>query len=76
MQIRISHSDLVDPLVSALNQTDCLAARTGMDEVDVFVPWLDRGGDVRQARIEVLFFVKSWGLPHAGFEAQLGQQSA
>ena len=71
MQIRISHSDLVDSLVCALNQTDCSAARTGAHGVHVHVPWLERGGDPRQARIEVLFFIRSWGLPHVGFDAQL-----
>ena len=71
MQIRISHSDLVDPLVRALNDTDCSAARTSAHGVHVFVPWLERGGDPRQARIEVLFFIRSWGLAHAGFQAQV-----
>jgi hypothetical protein len=71
MQIQISHSDLVDPLVRALNDTDCFAARSGAHAVDVIVPWLERGGDPRQARIEVLFFVRSWGLAHAGFDVQL-----
>jgi hypothetical protein len=71
MRIQISRSDLVDALVRALNETDCSAARAGAHLVDVFVPWLHRGGDPRQARIEVLFFVRSWGLAHAGFDAQL-----
>jgi hypothetical protein len=71
MRIRISHSELVDPLVRALNETECSAARSGAHAVDVFVPWQERGGDPRQARIEVLFFVRSWGLEHAGFNVQL-----
>lgn len=71
MQIQISHADLVDPLVRALNETDCSAARTGAHLLDVFVPWLDRGGDPRQARVEVLFFIRSWGLAHSGFDAVL-----
>ena len=71
MRLRISHTDLVDPLVHALNETECFAARTGAHALDVFVPWLDRGGDVRQARMEILFFVRSWGLPHANFDVQL-----
>jgi hypothetical protein len=71
MQIQISQSDLVEPLIRALNATDCFAARAGTHAVDVFVPWLARGGDPGQARIEVLFFVRSWGLAHAGFDAQL-----
>jgi hypothetical protein len=71
MKIRISHCDLAEPLVQALNETECFAARTGADAVDVFVPWLSRGGDPGQARIEILFFIRSWGLSHPGFEAQL-----
>lgn len=71
MQIRISRTDLVDPLVHALNETDCCAARIGAHALDVYVPWLGKGGDARQARMEVLFFVRSWGLPHTGFDAQL-----
>ena len=71
MQIQISHPNLVDPLVRALNETDCPAARTGAHVVDVSVPWLERGGDPRQAVVEVLFFVRSWGLAHAGFDAVL-----
>ncbi|MBA2384406.1 MAG: hypothetical protein H0V68_07065 [Actinobacteria bacterium] len=71
MKIRISRPDLVDSLVRALNETDCFAARAGAHAVEVFVPWLARGGDPAQARMEVLFFVRSWGLPHADFDAQL-----
>jgi hypothetical protein len=71
VKIGISHRDLVEPLVQALNETECCAARTGAQAVDVFVPWLAFDGDPRQARIEVLFFVRSWGLPHAEFEAEL-----
>ena len=71
MRIQISHPHLVEPLVRALNETDCSAARAGAHVVDIWVPWLERGGDPRQAVIEVLFFVRSWGLSHAGFAAQL-----
>jgi hypothetical protein len=71
VKIQINHCDLVEPLVQALNETECFAARTGADAVDVFVPWLTRDGDPRQARIEILFFVRSWGLAHAEFHAQL-----
>ena len=70
MQIRISPSDLVDPLVRALNETDCVATRAGADAVGVSVPW--SGREREQARMEVLFFVRSWGLPYAGFDARLG----
>ena len=69
MKLQISHSDLVDPLVQALNDTDCAAARTGAGALDVFVPWA--GADPHQARMEVLFFVRSWGLAYAGFDVRI-----
>ena len=69
MRIRISHSNLVEPLVQALNDTDCAAARAGAETVAVFVPWA--GADPQQARMEVLFFVRSWGLAHADFDVRL-----
>jgi hypothetical protein len=69
MRLRISDTNLVEPLVQALNDTDCAAARAGAKTVAVFVPWAGR--DPQQARMEVLFFVRSWGLAHAGFDARL-----
>jgi hypothetical protein len=69
MRLRISDTNLVEPLVQALNDTDCAAARAGDDSVAVFVPWA--GADPQQARMEVLFFVRSWGLAHAGFDVRL-----
>jgi hypothetical protein len=71
MKIRISHCDLVDPLVRALNETDCFAARTGAHALDVFVPWAVGNRDADQAGMEVLFFVRSWGLAHSEFDAEL-----
>jgi hypothetical protein len=38
-------SELAPELVRALNETDCLAARTAIDTVEVFAPWLLEGGD-------------------------------
>lgn len=71
MKIRITHPHLADQLVRSLNQTDCFAAVTTADFVDVFVPWLERGGDPAQARTEILFFVKAWGMAYPDFEARL-----
>lgn len=71
MKIQISHPHLADQLVQSLNETDCFAALTTAGSVDVFVPWLEGGDDPAQARTELLFFVKAWGMKHAGFEVLL-----
>ena len=73
MVIRLSDSGLAPSLVSALNETDCAAAMTAADTIDVFMPWLDsENGDVEtHASAELLFFVRAWGLRVGGFEAEL-----
>jgi hypothetical protein len=72
MKLLISHSDLAPALVDALNGTDCLAARTGPNTVQVFAPWLVDGGDTAHAAAELLFFVKAWAAArHPDFRATL-----
>jgi hypothetical protein len=71
MKLLVSHPELAPALVGALNDTDCLAARTGSHTVEVFAPWLLRGGDTAQAETEVLFFVRAWASAHADFRATL-----
>lgn len=73
MVIRVSDSGMAPSLVSALNATDCAAALTAADTIDVFVPWLDSAnGDLEtHASAELLFFVRAWGLRLGGFEAEL-----
>ena len=71
MRIRISHPDLVDPLVRALNETDCSAARTGAHAVDVFVPWLRPRRRPAPGADGGAVLRRSWGLAHAGFDVQL-----
>jgi hypothetical protein len=71
VKIQISHPHLAHQLVESLNSTDCLAAVTEADAVDVFVPWLEEGDDPSHARQELLFFVKAWGLKHPDFEVRL-----
>ena len=73
MVIRVSDSGLAPSLVSALNATDCAAALTAADTIDVFVPWLDseHGETETHASAELLFFVRAWGLRLGGFEAEL-----
>ncbi len=71
VRLRISHPELAPELVSALNETDCLAARTAVDTVEVFTPWLVDGGDTAQAATELLFFVRAWASSHPDFRATL-----
>ena len=71
MKLRISHPELAPELVQALNETDCLAARTAIDTVEVFAPWLLEGGDQKHAGAELLFFVKAWASRHPRFRATL-----
>ena len=71
MKLRISHPELAPELVRALNETDCLAARTAIDTIEVFAPWLLEGGEPAHARTELLFFVKTWASRHPEFRATL-----
>ena len=71
MKLRISHPELAGELVRALNGTDCLAARTSIDTVEVFAPWLLEGGEPAHAGIELLFFVKAWASRHPQFRVAL-----
>lgn len=71
MKLLISHPELAPDLVSALNETDCLAARTGLDTVEVLAPWLLEGGDTLQAATELLFFVRAWASDRPEFRASL-----
>jgi hypothetical protein len=71
VKLRVSHPELAPELVGALNETDCLAARTAPDTVEVFVPWLLDGGDTAHAAAELLFFVRAWGSSHPDFRATL-----
>ena len=69
VKIRLSHPDVAQDLVEALNRTDCLAARVATDTVEVLVPWLGNAADARQAATELRFFVRAWGIAHPGVRA-------
>jgi hypothetical protein len=71
MRLRISHPELAPELVGALNETDCLAARTASDTVEVFLPWLRDAGETAHAAMELLFFVRAWASQHPDFRAAL-----
>jgi hypothetical protein len=69
MKIRISHPSRADELRAALEAADCQAARTADDTVDVEIPWAETAGDLRQAWLELAFFVKAWEAQHPGLTA-------
>jgi hypothetical protein len=71
MKLLLSDPDLATALVCALNETDCLAARTGSHTLEVFAPWLLDGGEPAHTAAEVLFFVRAWASGHPGFRATL-----
>jgi hypothetical protein len=71
MKLLLSHPELAPALVSALNETDCLAARTGSHTVEVFAPWLLHGGDTAEAETEMLFFVRAWASNRPELRVQL-----
>jgi hypothetical protein len=71
MRLLVTHPELALGLVEALNETDCLAARTGSHTLEVFAPWLLEGGEPAHAATEVLFFVRAWASGYAGFRATL-----
>jgi len=74
MKLLLSHPGLAADLVEALNETDCLAARTSLDTVEVYAPWLVDGCDATHAATEVLFFVKAWASRHPELRATLLDQ--
>jgi len=71
LKLLISHPELAPGLVSALNETECRAARTGHGAIDVFVPWFRDGGDDAHAAMELLFFVRAWALEYPDFRTVL-----
>ena len=71
MKLSLSHPELAPALVRALNETDCLAARTGLNTVEVFAPWLPNGATPTHAGTEVVFFVRAWASRHPDFRATL-----
>jgi hypothetical protein len=71
MKLLISHPELAADLVNALNETDCLAARTTQRGGRVGGGGLLDGGDTAHAAAELLFFVKAWASRHPEFRAML-----
>lgn len=69
MRFFVTPSELAPQLVRALNETDCVAARTGAHTVDVLAPWLLDGGDSTHAATELIFFVRAWAAGRPGVSA-------
>jgi hypothetical protein len=75
VKIQITPPHLAGQLVESLNAAECFAALTGAEAhlVDVFIPWLEQGGDPEQARMELQFFLNAWGMRHPGFKARFAE---
>ena len=71
MKLLITHPELAPELVSALNETDCVARRIASDTLEVLVPWRADAGDNAHAATELLFFVRAWASKHPAFQATL-----
>lgn len=71
MRLRLNRPELAPELVQALNATECLAARTAAETVDVYVPWLAHGDGHEQAETELLFFVRAWAVTRPGLRVLL-----
>ena len=71
MKLLVGPPELVPELVRALNETDCLAARTGVSTVEVLAPWLVEDGDREQTATELIFFIRAWASRHPEFRATL-----
>lgn len=71
MRLFLTQPGDADELVQALNETDCVAARTGTHTVEVLAPWLLEGGDPAHAAAELVFFVRAWATDRPGFRALL-----
>jgi hypothetical protein len=71
MKLLVTHPELAPALVSALNDTDCVATRTSSYTVDVLVPWRLDDSNRTHAATELLFFVRAWGAKHPAFRATL-----
>ena len=71
MKLLISHPELASDLVSALNETGCVATRIASDTVEVLVPWLVDASERAHAATELVFFVRAWASNHPAFGATL-----
>jgi hypothetical protein len=71
MKIQLSDPSAAAHLVAALERSDCLAARTSEDTVDVYFPWLKDEMDAEQARMELVFFLRAWANGHPGLQTTL-----
>jgi hypothetical protein len=68
MRVRISEPRLLPQLGESLNRGDCLTLR--VDETSCEV--VHRAAlDEREARIELLFFVRAWAGAHPDVKAEL-----
>ena len=68
MRIQLSDASHLDDLMAALLRGDCLPTPTGLDTLVVVHPW---ARDEREARTELLFFLRAWQASHPQVDVQL-----
>ena len=68
MRIDVEDEQLLADLMAALARNGCLTNRTGPSTFRVVSP---RARDVREAQLEIGFFVRAWQARHPGVEAIL-----
>ena len=68
MRVRISEANLLSQLVESLRSGDCVAR--AIDETTCEVVHTT-ASDEREARIELLFFLRAWAGQHANVRAEL-----
>ena len=73
MKIQLSDPSAAPHLLAALERSDCLAARTADDTVDVYFPWLEDELDAEQARMELVFFLRAWATGRPGLRTTLAE---
>ncbi len=73
MEIRVSDPTVVDDLVAALSEGECVVSRTAADSIEVGAAWqiFDPVQQTRQAEVELSFFLRVWEARHPGVAAIL-----
>ena len=74
MRIKLNSSEIVDDLIAALCDSECIAARLGEDTVEVGFPSqvFDTAGDADEHAVtELVFFLRAWLVRYPGAEATL-----
>ena len=72
MKIHLDDPARACSLLAAFDGSDCAASAEAGGTVEVVVPWVRSPEDIRQARVELLFFVRSWAAAQPGVSFRVG----